>query len=311
MRIWQKLLPIVLLPASLLCVGPVSADEADRLFTQGATAFEAGKTEEALKNFREAWALRKSYDLASAMAQAELLLGRHRDAAEHLSYALRNFAITAKPEKRAPLEKALAEVRTKIVALRIKATIDGAEVRLNGHALGKTPLEQEVFAEPGAITVELRAEGHDDARQTLDAKAGTTQDVTLAPAPKTRSMVPAVILGGVSVVGLGVGAGLAIASTDQGTEALKLRDAYIAKHGAKPCSDVAGATTDCNAIGDRLRAQDALGNASIGVFVGSGVVAAGAVGYWLWARRNPARAQVRAWPAIGATGAGMIIEGRF
>jgi hypothetical protein len=307
----SRILAGLLVACSLAIAQPAAADEADQLFDAGVASFEAGKTEDALKSFQAAWKLRKSYDLAAAMAQAELLLGKDRDAAEHLAYALRNFAVTAKPEKRARLEAAMAEVRAKVVTLHIRSNVDGADVRVNGASIGRTPLEPDVFAEPGTVLIEARADGYEDLRLSFDGKKGEERGVTLALTARTRSLLPAFVLGGVAVAAAGVGAGLAAVSTSKGAEAIQLRDAYVAAHGSKPCSAVPDSSTECGAIGDRLRAQDAFGNAAIGVFIGAGVAAAGAAGYAIFARRPPSATGVRAWPSVGTNGGGLVLTGSF
>lgn len=310
MRVLPTIASGLLVAGMILCVRPAMADEADRLFSEGAAAFEAGKAPEALKSFQAAWELRKSYDLASAMAQAELAMGMNRDAAEHLSYALRNFAVTAKPEKRALLEKAFADVRTKLATLHITANVDGAEVRVNGASIGKTPLEPEVFADAGTVTVEVEADGHENARRSLDAKTGETQDVTLTLPPKARSMVPAIVLGGGAVVAASVGVGLLVASGDRRGEAERMRDNLVATYGSKPCGQAAAAD-QCKATEATIRERVNLGNLGVGVLGGAGALAGGAVVYWLVARRTPAAARVGVLPVLGEHAGGLIVHGSF
>src|SRR4051812_2896716 len=46
--------------------------------------------------FQQAWALKHSYDIGGNLGLAELALGKYRDAAEHLSYALKTFPANGK-----------------------------------------------------------------------------------------------------------------------------------------------------------------------------------------------------------------------
>lgn len=310
MRVLHNIASGLLVAGMLLLACPASADEADRLFTEGASAFEAGKADEALKSFQAAWKLRKSYDLASAMAQAELALGMNRDAATHLSYALRNFAVTAKSEKRAPLEQAFAEVRKKVATLHITANIDGAEVRVNGVSIGKTPLEPEVFADAGTVIVDVQADGHENVRKSVEAKTGETHDITLTLTPKSRSMVPAMVLGGGALVVAGVGVGLLVVSADRRSEAERMRDDLVATYGSKPCGQAAAAD-QCKATEATIRARVNLGNVGVGVLGGAGALAGGAVVYWLVARRTPAPTQLGLLPVLGQDGGGLIVHGNF
>src|ERR1041384_3825181 len=67
------------------------SDRANQLFKKGKVAFNAGKYNDALRIYSEAWSLKQSPDIAANLAQTESELGKHRDAAEHFSYALDHF----------------------------------------------------------------------------------------------------------------------------------------------------------------------------------------------------------------------------
>jgi tetratricopeptide (TPR) repeat protein len=95
---------VVLLSTTLLTGGlahseatPTGADasqNADDLFRAGKVAYKAGKLQEAYEAYRAAWRLKRTYDIAANLANAESQLGKTRDAAEHLAFCIRNFPPT-------------------------------------------------------------------------------------------------------------------------------------------------------------------------------------------------------------------------
>lgn len=207
--------------ALALAFAPVaSADEADTLFDQGLAAYKQGHFEQALASYESAWKLRKTHDLAAAMAQVEMLLGRPRDAAEHLAYALRYFPVSGKKELRETLESALADATKKVTKVRLMVTGDaGAPViSVDGKPIDTTVTGSEIYLAPGTRTVEASAKGFKPARRTIEAKEGQSEEVTLALVPEDkggeRSMLPVAISFGVGGAGLIAGAvagGVAIA----------------------------------------------------------------------------------------------------
>src|SRR5690242_465502 len=88
---------------------PPAADDAaskraDELTHQGNEFAVKLRWKEAEPLFRQAWALKHSYDIGGNLGLAELALGKHRDAAEHLSYALKTFPANGKGPHRELLQ---------------------------------------------------------------------------------------------------------------------------------------------------------------------------------------------------------------
>ncbi|MCK6591615.1 MAG: hypothetical protein L6Q76_29015, partial [Polyangiaceae bacterium] len=84
-------------------------ERAMALFRRGIEAHKQGNLVEAEGYYRTAFDLKKSYDIAGNLGDVELKLGKPRDAAEHLSFTIRNFPLTGKPELRERMQKALDE----------------------------------------------------------------------------------------------------------------------------------------------------------------------------------------------------------
>src|SRR6478752_9013650 len=81
------------------------SDRANLLFKKGKVTFNAGKFNDALRIYNEAWSLKQSPDIAANLAQTESELGQHRAAAEHFSFALAHLLPSSTDEQK----QALAE----------------------------------------------------------------------------------------------------------------------------------------------------------------------------------------------------------
>jgi hypothetical protein len=154
-------------------------DKARELYNQGSAALLKGRWGEAHANLLAAWSLKKHHQIAGNLGAAEMQLGRYREAAEHLAYYLRE-APAAKQKERQSAQALLSEARKHIGALTIKVEPAGAEVLVDGAAVGRAPLSGEMFVDPGKRTIEARLEGFKTARATVEVAAGSSREVPLA-----------------------------------------------------------------------------------------------------------------------------------
>lgn len=233
------------LPAVLAAVqpAPVAAQpaapaaapssEAEQLYREGMDFVTKQKWPEAEAKFRRAFELNPTYDTANNLGQAEIKLGKVRDAAEHISFALRNWPVAGKKVYREAAAKSLEELRGQLGAVTVEGSVPGALVSVNGREVGRAPIAYELFVDPGAVTVEAKLDGYQDARQVLTAEKGKKYAVKLAmerapaavpsatasaseapsviatsTAPAPRSKVPAFVIGGAGVAGLIAGGAL-------------------------------------------------------------------------------------------------------
>ncbi len=296
MAFLKRVLAPVLFAALMAGSSVALADEADKLFDQGLAAYKEGKPEVALDSYRSAWKLRKTQDLATAMAQVEIVLGKHRDAAEHLSYALRYFPVSGKKELRERLEAAFAESKAKVTLVRLLVA-GGAEafaLSVDGVAVDTSVTGSELFLAPGTRTIEANAKGYQPARQKVEAKEGLAIDVTLtllpAEQPAERSMVPPGIAFGVG------GAGLLVGAVTGAISLAKFGDVTKACSADRVCPDTLRAEADTG---------KALGHVATVGFVLAGVgAAAGVTLLFVPVTKSPARAGLVLGPGfVGMKGA--------
>ena len=110
------------------------------LFQEGNALYDAQKFPEAEAKYQAAWDAKQSYDTAGNLGNVELQIGQNREAAEHLGWAVKHFPPSGSSDKRAFLEKRLAEAIALVGTLDIASNPDGATIWLDGKQLGKTPL---------------------------------------------------------------------------------------------------------------------------------------------------------------------------
>lgn len=198
---------------------PPQLGDADRLFEQGVAARKAGKLAEAETFFLQAWAIKKTWDIAANLGLVEFKLVKLAEGAEHVSYAIANLPPTESDTTRESLTKALAQARPDIGELTIQCDVDGAELRVGGKLKGALPLATSLFSAPGQLTIEVSKEGYAPASKTIDVQKGSTQKVSFTlvkDAPPASSNLPAYVAFGVGGAGLVLGAvaaGVAAAKT--------------------------------------------------------------------------------------------------
>ena len=147
-------------------------DRADQLYRKGNTAYDAEKWQDAYDTFGAAWALKKSFDIAGNLGDVELVLGKPRDAAEHLSYSLRHAPASMKAEVRDRTKQLLTEARAQVGTVVVRVNVNDAEIFVDGRLVGRSPLPGELFVDPGDRTLEAKFAGHPTSRQVVHAAKG-------------------------------------------------------------------------------------------------------------------------------------------
>ncbi|KYF67063.1 hypothetical protein BE15_25390 [Sorangium cellulosum] len=310
--------------------------DADAAFARGKELYRLGKLDAAHEEYRKAWSLKQSYDIAANLANTELQRGMKVEAAEHLAFCLRSFPATGNPTQHEQVRAQFRAVRKEVGSIVVKANVDGAEVSFNGTAVGRTPFPHEVFVKPGTVAVEARLAGHEPARVTLEVPAGETYTADLALLPQERPAPPAppslppraeapapspsdgadtggprpeVLIAGGAVAGVGVVAGviLTVLAVGRDGDADAQREALVREGGATAC---AVDSPRCVALRDTLEGAADLKNAVLWTFVGAGAVGLATGAYALWGGGAP-RPAVAAAPVVTAHGGALVIRGAW
>ena len=320
-------------PAPAGAPAPDADEQAARWLKVGNAAFKAGDFAGAEKAYREAFAVKKGYDIAGNLGTAELAQGKLREAAQHLAFTLRLFPITGEPAVHDQMQKAYDQCRRAVGAVRVKLDVKGAEVLVDGAPAGEAPLLDPVFVDPGEHVLEARLDGYTGAAQRVTVDKGGEAEVVLVltPIPRSvttvvrevqarrRSLAPGLALAGVAVIGVGGGVGFLSASSSKKTEAESARTTLLAAH--QSC--VSGAPNfagqqSCSALASKFKADDTFHDAAVGAFIVGGAAAVGTAVYFLWPAKRPgptaqgALRGIHVTPVIaGPKDGGILLSGSF
>jgi hypothetical protein len=175
----------LLLAVPCLAAEPNGSEEAERaeaLFGEGNRAFAAGDYQSAFALYREAWSLKKSFDIACNLGRTEAELGFHRDAAEHLDACLRTFSVSSRSglkDAKSRFRELFNRVRAEVGALEVRARPAGTEISVDGIEFGTAPLDRQLFVDPGSRRVRARLRGYREQSVNVEVAAGGTASVVL------------------------------------------------------------------------------------------------------------------------------------
>jgi hypothetical protein len=304
------------------------SEELQKLYMEGEDALHRMAFTEAETLFTKAWGLSKSFDVAGRLGEAKLDMGKYREAAQYISYALRNAAPSTRASRREALKKDLEDARKKLATVKLTASVVEAKIAIDGVVVDPIFLGPELFVEPGKHTFEASADGYDTAKQVVDTKVGEIFVVSLtlerpsarplptsAPtsAPSSGTPWPAAALAGAGGLGVVLGAVfVGVAEARKGDAYAAAKDTFTAdgkptcpKQGPGPtpaCDKIRGATSDV----------DLFGNMGVGAFIAGGVLVAGAVGYmFLLAPPKDGAKTSQLVPVVSPQGGGFVWRGSF
>ncbi|MFS8070315.1 MAG: tetratricopeptide repeat protein, partial [Byssovorax sp.] len=292
----------------------VATDKARQLHVEGDDLYTQGDYARARVSYVAAWALKKNWQLAGSLGDCELKLGFYRDAAEHLAYFLR-MSPTQPPSDDAT--KLYNEAQAKTARLNLAVDLPGADVVVDGKFVGKSPLVDPVFVEPGAHAVEIRL-GEKLKTFHVDLAKGAPHPLSVALAgsqgrtSEDNGPKLPILLGGaaLSLGALGAGIGLMAASGGKGADA----DAVLQQmQAAKVVCTQPPVAGPCQDIVSLRQSHDTLHNAALPLLVGGGVLAVATLSYALWPRggASPKTTGLRVIPVVGAEAGGLWVGGAF
>lgn len=309
-----------------------SEDRAAELLKRGNALSRAGKLAEALQAYAAAWVIQESYPVAANLGNLELNLGKYRDAAEHLAFAVRSFPSDGKPAVREALRQGLDEARKHVGSLRLHVNVT-AQVSLDGKLVDVVIGDGELFVEPGRHAVEASQAGYAPDRKDVQVAAGEARDMDFAllaaptaaaspppppdpqSAPRERTRVPVIVGGALAGLGLVLGTGLTVAANQRSSAATALRTKIVATPGSPLCPGTAQPLVDeCAQLKSNLAHQGTFATAAVWSYIAAGAFAVGTGAYVVWATRASkptATARIRIAPSPSPRGGALILAGEF
>lgn len=283
----HRIVSILLVTLLLLSTHSVWADDAAdkstarELAIEGASALEAEDYETAADRFARAEALFHAPTLVLGLARAQAGLGQYVEARESYQAVLRepldDGASAAFRDAKADAEKEIVEVESKIawIIIRVKGPREVPGAKLDGEDLPAAALGVRRPVNPGEHRLEVSAEGFARGEKTFDVEPGEGREILLTleeapedetPADDGEGMSP-LAMAGIGTVALG-GAALVVGGVMGGLA--------LGKHG--DLTDACDEASVCPASEqDNLDDFRTFGNASTGLLVAGGVLAAAGV----------------------------------
>lgn len=176
-------------PAPRLLAQPTDAakEVARQRYEEGVKALDEGRFEDARSAFDQAFNLTGSPAVLLNLGLAESKTNRCADAGNHIHRFLREHK-AATPANKTLAASTLEECKKKVGLLAISVDIAGAEVTVDGKPIGKAPIEDPFFVEPGPHVVGASSGGKTTTTKADGVKGTTTAvrvsiNATVAPPP--------------------------------------------------------------------------------------------------------------------------------
>jgi hypothetical protein len=318
-------------------VGEAERDQARHLYDEAIQYGKRGEYRKAKASLSAAWALLKSWEIAVNLGSAEMRLGQYRDAAEHLTWGIRDGS-TKEGDSYAPLVKAktlLTEATSHVGQLKLVSDEPGASIFVDDDVVGKSPLVDPLYLDPGihvitarsanperaSLKLEVRIQAgdalerylrfapthaaNDRAREIADPAPATTSPPRDGALFEARTVVP-MTLGGLTAIS----GGLALAFTVKASAANGAATDWAQRTGGN-CD---APTPACNGLADaRERRNDANRIANV-AWVGAGmfgVATLATVLFWPKATSPITSAKLRFVPRTDSDMRGVLVMGTF
>lgn len=162
--------------------------EARRRFDEGKKANTEGDFERARVAYMQTYLLNQSPVVLRNLGSSEIRSGHLVSGARHLSnYLHGEAAATENAEQRAAAVKLLTEAEGKIGRVQVDVDLPGVEVRIDGELIGRSPIPDPSYVEPGARLITARKDDREVSKE-LAVSPGEVAHVTLALKPLSGSL---------------------------------------------------------------------------------------------------------------------------
>ncbi|WP_438027951.1 tetratricopeptide repeat protein [Sorangium sp. So ce233] len=309
------------------------------LADKGWELFNAGRYEEALAAFRDAEAQVHAPPFLVFAARSCERLGRLLEARSLYQRVLDEPLAAGAPQA---FQQAQADARAELAALAPR--IPTLEVAVTGAAPGAVELTLDgervapaapVERDPGEHTLSARAPGQPPVTRTIRLSEGARERIALdlppAPAAAAATASPsghatrdagsdvktAALIGGGVAAGAGMLAGVVftLVANGKASDASQQWDVVEAMEGGAPkCAPPAGSyqAQQCSKLSAMVDDKYLFSNLALWSFIGAGVSAAGALGYyWLATAPSEPEKHMHLFPLVMPGGGGLVAGGVF
>jgi hypothetical protein len=158
------------------------------LMHRGVSEYRKGHLEAARDAFARAFALKEHAAIAATLAEVETKLGLFRAAATHWAFYLEHLP-PEREDERAEVEASLAECKRHLGAIGVEVDAPTVKVFLDGALVGKSPLTDKLWVDPGQHTVVAEGEHYVD-HAVVNVGAGESKTVALRTARVESGVAP-------------------------------------------------------------------------------------------------------------------------
>jgi hypothetical protein len=172
MKTWLAFV-INLIIAATCITGVARADETAKIqarqhFKQGVELFDQRRFGDALAEFERSYALFPVYSTLYNVGQVQVALGHPVQAVDAFEKYLVQGGASVSPEQRSRVEAELKIQRERVGELKLVATPEGAEIRVDGEPIGKAPVKNAVRVAAGHHRVEAMLDGYRTEQSEID-----------------------------------------------------------------------------------------------------------------------------------------------
>ncbi|MEP7051012.1 MAG: PEGA domain-containing protein [Pseudomonadota bacterium] len=181
-------------PSSTPTAAPAPAPAADDATTQAREHFgqatklyKDGDFDAALVQFERAYELKPNYRVLYNIGQTYFQLRQYVEARDSMTRYLKEGGDQIDSERRAAVNKDLADLQRRLATLKINVNATGAAVLVDGKNVGVTPLAEPILVSEGQRTISVEAPGRGVLQRQVRVAGGDQQvlALTFQDAPRT------------------------------------------------------------------------------------------------------------------------------
>lgn len=178
---WTTLLSLTWMLLTIAPAGALDAHESARArYERAVRLYQHRHYEAALSELTRAYALHPSYKLLFNIAEARRARGDHAGALCAFERYLEEGGSRIGEPRRAEVQREIVALAKRVASLTVESDVVGADVLIDGHAVGTTPLAAPVLVNAGVRHVQVR-----------HAERGQHEaDITLTGGARTRLALP-------------------------------------------------------------------------------------------------------------------------
>jgi tetratricopeptide (TPR) repeat protein len=186
------LFTIAILGTSICYAGSTTRASKTKEYHEAFAAFESDHLDKAYKILVPLVEKIPAFDAIGLLGQTELALGKYREAAEHLSLAIRNTPQDKAAEALPIFKQDLETAKARVVTLRIVVDKPDAEITIDNKVINKSPVDYEIYVEPGSRTILATHPTDGSAKSVIDVAAGESRviNLTIGKADDNKAIAP-------------------------------------------------------------------------------------------------------------------------